>query len=273
MMTLRSYQSAVRSVSPDGLAGLAVRHTSHSLARQRARPTAGFLTRSSRRYSAIRTPYILLRARRSPSSLFSYKRSKVSVRPADQQSLQASMYFRGIGVALTGALAYGAWSIYKAGGPDPFTLGKPYPSAPESRPTNAPPDESSKQGRQVLVVSANELHTGTWVGDGPISKQIDGDGRRVIEMLTPGQATEKLRKHERSFFVNRDQGVVRYDVVQLASNDPIEDDHSERIVVMPNKTLQEGEEGTTDWMFWGVFDGHRLASFSTAIHDLKPDRD
>ena len=263
-MTITNYQGVVRSISPYSLAGLAIRRTSHNLTQQRARSTASFLVRSSRRRSAIRTPSVLLRARRVPSSLFSSKCSKFSLRPVDRQSLQASMYFRGIGVALTSALAYGAWSMYKTDGTDPFGVGKPYPSA-KSRPTTASPDESPKQGRQVLVVSANELHTGTWVGDGPISKQIDGDGRRVIEMLTADQATDKLRKHEQSFFVNRDQGVVRYDVVQLSSNDPIEDDHSERIVVMPNKTLQEGEEGTTDWMFWGVFDGHRLASFSTAM--------
>jgi len=106
------------------------------------------------------------------------------------------------------------------------------------------------------VVGADELHTGTWVGDGPISKTTDDNGRRVLEMLTPEQATQKLRKNEQSFYVNRGQGVVRYDLVQLPSNDPIEDDHSERIVEVPNKTLQEAGDGSTDWMFWGVFDGH-----------------
>ncbi len=44
---------------------------------------------------------------------------------------------------------------------------------------------------------------------------------------------------------------MRYDLVQLPSNDPIEDDHSEKIVEIPSK-----ETGSSDWMFWGVFDGH-----------------
>ena len=53
------------------------------------------------------------------------------------------------------------------------------------------------------------------------------------------------------------RGVVRYDVVQIPSNDPIEDDHSEKIIEVP-QTVAAPEEGqsSSDWMFWGVFDGH-----------------
>lgn len=162
------------------------------------------------------------------------------------------MYARGLGAALVSVLGYGAWTVYM-GNDTTNSFGL-------SQSTTTPAanvGDASQQVRQVLVVSANELHTGTWVGDGPISKQIDGDGRRVIEMLTPDQATQKLRKHEQSYFVNRGQGVIRYDLVQVGSNDPIEDDHSERIIEVPNKILQESQDGTTDWSFWGVFDGHR----------------
>lgn len=102
------------------------------------------------------------------------------------------------------------------------------------------------------MVGADELHTGTFVGEGPISKNVDGSGRNVLEMLTPDQATEKLRQNEASFLVNRGQGVLRYDVVQLASNNPIEDDHAERIV----EVASEQGKSSNDWMFWGVFDGH-----------------
>ena len=51
--------------------------------------------------------------------------------------------------------------------------------------------------------------------------------------------------------------MVRYDVVQIPSNDPIEDDHVEKIVEVP-QTTAAAEEGKarSDWMFWGVFDGH-----------------
>ncbi|KAJ2895502.1 uncharacterized protein MKZ38_006405 [Zalerion maritima] len=183
--------------------------------------------------------------------------------PPQYTTLHSSMYARGVGVALVSVLGYGAWSFYKGDGTDAFGI-RPYSTGTHTTTTTAPApgsgatgvDDASQSVRQVLVVSANELHTGTWVGDGPISKQTDGDGRRVIEMLTPDQATEKLRKNEESFFVNRGQGIIRYDLVQLNSNDPIEDDHSERIVEVPNETLQEGKSGNTDWMFWGVFDGH-----------------
>lgn len=102
-----------------------------------------------------------------------------------------------------------------------------------------------------MVIGADELHTGTFVGEGPISKTTD-EGRKVVEMLTPEQATQTLRKNEQSYFVNRGQDVVRYDLVQLASNDPIEDDHAEKIVDVPSKA----DGGSSDWMFWGVFDGH-----------------
>ena len=80
----------------------------------------------------------------------------------------------------------------------------------------------------------------------------------VLEMLTPEQATQKLRQHEESYLVGRGQGVVRYDLVQLASNNPIEDDHSEKIIEVPelSPATQEGVS-SSDWMFWGVFDGHR----------------
>ncbi|KAF3361242.1 hypothetical protein VdG1_00851 [Verticillium dahliae VDG1] len=109
--------------------------------------------------------------------------------------------------------------------------------------------------RTVLVIGADELHTGTYVGEGPISKTTGNDGKRVVEMITPDQATEKLRKTEQSYFVNRGQGVLRYDLVQLPSNDPIEDDHAEKIVEVPGRN-GASDVPNSDWMFWGVFDGH-----------------
>ena len=107
------------------------------------------------------------------------------------------------------------------------------------------------------MVGQGSLYTGTITGDGPLSKETDDYGRKVLEMLTPEQATQKLRKNEESWLVERGQGVVRYDVVQIPSNDPIEDDHAEKIIeVPPNLAATEASAGS-DWMFWGVFDGHR----------------
>jgi pyruvate dehydrogenase phosphatase len=97
------------------------------------------------------------------------------------------------------------------------------------------------------------LYTGAIIGDGPISKDTDDSGRKVLEMMSPDQVTQKLRKNEESYIVGRGQGVVRYDVVQIPSNDPIEDDHAEKIIEVPSTSP---ESQPSDWMFWGVFDGH-----------------
>jgi pyruvate dehydrogenase phosphatase len=108
-----------------------------------------------------------------------------------------------------------------------------------------------------LVVEQGQLYSG--VISGPLSKETDGNGRKVLEMMTPEQATQRLRKNEESWLIGRGRGVVRYDVVQLPSNDPIEDDHAEKIIEVPQTVAATGDDGqsSTDWMFWGVFDGHR----------------
>ncbi|CAK7267818.1 [Pyruvate dehydrogenase [acetyl-transferring]]-phosphatase 1, mitochondrial [Sporothrix epigloea] len=118
--------------------------------------------------------------------------------------------------------------------------------------------DAARTVRSVLIIGANELSTATLVGDGPVSKMTDGSGRRVLEMLSPDQATQRLRQNEESYGINRGKGVLRYDLVQLASNDPIEDDHAEKIVEVPTKSAvgSAASNNSTDWMFWGVFDGH-----------------
>lgn len=117
--------------------------------------------------------------------------------------------------------------------------------------------ETAEVTRRALVVDHEQLFTGTITGDGPVSKETDDQGRKVLEMLTPEQATHKLRKNEESWIVGRGQGVVRYDVVQIPSNDPIEDDHAEKIIEVPqNMAATENGASASDWMFWGVFDGH-----------------
>lgn len=157
------------------------------------------------------------------------------------------MYFRRLPVALVSSLVvgYGAWYSYNS------TTG---PSVTRSFATTTT-DTAAVPTRTVLVVGADELRQGTIVGDGPLSKHTSGDGRKIVEMLTPDQATQKLRALEKSFSVNRGQGVTRYDLVQLPSNDPIEDDHAEKIVQVPGRP-NTALADDSDWMFWGVFDGH-----------------
>ncbi|KAJ0311663.1 hypothetical protein Brms1b_008109 [Colletotrichum noveboracense] len=168
------------------------------------------------------------------------------------------MYFRRFSVALvSGLVGYGAWYSYNGTAINKSHLTRSFTSGATGPAGDAAPT------RTVLVVGADQLHTGTFVGEGPISKTSSDDGRKIIEMLTPEQATQKLRKTEQSFMVNRGQGVVRYDLVHLPSNDPIEDDHAEKIVEVPNKAA--GAVGNSnDWMFWGVFDGHADSGWTTS---------
>lgn len=170
--------------------------------------------------------------------------------PSTNEPLKSSMYFRRLPVALVSSLVvgYGAWYSYNS---------TTNPSATRSFATTATTADATVAlpTRTVLVVGADELRQGTIVGDGPISKHTNGDGRKIVEMLTPDQATQKLRAQEKSFSVNRGQGVTRYDLVQLPSNDPIEDDHAEKIVQIPNRSTP-GITDDSDWMFWGVYDGH-----------------
>ena len=166
------------------------------------------------------------------------------------------MYVRRVSLAfVSGLVGYGAWYAYRdAGDHRGAQLARSFTSTPQAT-TAAADAAAAVPTRQVLVVGADELHTGTFVGEGPISKVTSDDGRRVLEIISPEHATEKIRRMEESYLVNRGQGVVRYDLVQLASNDPIEDDHAEKIVEVPSRS-QEVENQNSDWMFWGVFDGH-----------------
>lgn len=146
---------------------------------------------------------------------------------------------------VSGLVGYGAWYSYSGNTTDSASaLTRDFSSA--TQPDNAIPT------RNILVIGADELQTGTFVGEGPITKTTDDAGRTVVEMLTPDQSTQKLRKTEESYLVNRGRGVLRYDLVQLPSNNPIEDDHAEKIVEVPSRA----DADPSDWMFWGVFDGH-----------------
>lgn len=158
------------------------------------------------------------------------------------------MYFRRLPAAVASLVAgYGAWYAYSAAGVPGFQLAIPSFTSSQT--------DSVLVKRDVTVTSADELKPGAASGDGRIFKSTEGDGQRIVEMLSPEQATQKLRQLEQSFWVNRGRGVTRYDVVQVASNDPIEDDHAEKIIQVPHRLA--GVEGQhSDWMFSGVFDGH-----------------
>lgn len=94
----------------------------------------------------------------------------------------------------------------------------------------------------------------------------NGDGKQSITMMSPLQVSSRLRELEESYLVERGKGVLRYDVSQLPSNSPIEDDRSEKIVQVPIM-LDGGDKLTSDWMFWGVFDGHSGWTTSAKLRD------
>ncbi|KAH6639496.1 phosphatase 2C-like domain-containing protein [Boeremia exigua] len=162
------------------------------------------------------------------------------------------MQYRAItGALVAAAVASGAFYAYN-GNQSTTTSASPLSQA-ASLSTQAGVEPT----RKALVVGQGELYTGTITGTGPISKETDEYGRRVVEMLDPEQATAKLRKNEESWLVGRGEGVVRYDVVQIPSNSPIEDDHAEQIIEVPsNLAATDNGAAASDWMFWGVFDGH-----------------
>lgn len=197
---------------------------------------------------------------RAPIPISSSPPSPPSASPLQSSVLPGSMYWRRFSVALvSGLVGYGAWYTYH----EDETLTKeasPISSAQQSRgfatstiyPTPIGPEKTS-DARKAVIVGTDGLYTDTI--EGPISKDTDDSGRKVLEMLTPDQATSKLRRNQESYFIGRGNGVVRYDVVQIPSNDPIEDDHSEKIVET-KEAIGTGASSASDWMFWGVFDGH-----------------
>lgn len=180
-------------------------------------------------------------------------------------TLHASMYVRNFSLAFLSTLvASGAWYAYKGVQQTTFLNGtssiQTRGIADSTSGGNTEPAatrEFSTSARRALLVENDQFYTTVLSSDQPLFKQADDSDRRVIEMLTPEQATQKLRKNDESYLVSRGQGVVRYDITQVPSNSPIEDDHAEKIVEVPQTTsgAQDGS-ANSDWMFWGVFDGH-----------------
>jgi pyruvate dehydrogenase phosphatase len=126
--------------------------------------------------------------------------------------LASSMQFRAItGALVAAAVASGAFYAYNG---NQSASKAPSPADHARALSTSASSAAPEHTRRALVVGQGELYTGTITGTGPISKDTDESGRKVLEMLDPDQATAKLRKNEESWLVGRGQGVVRYDVVQ-----------------------------------------------------------
>ncbi|KAL1968890.1 hypothetical protein VTN77DRAFT_1251 [Rasamsonia byssochlamydoides] len=185
-------------------------------------------------------------------------------------SLQSSM--RNFSLAFISTLvASGAWYAYKGSTAEQsaaLSTGAGLNATAES-PVDITGEDSGQLTRRALLVENDQFYTATLSGDQPLAKQTDDSDRRVLEMLTPEQATQKLRRNEESYLVNRGQGVVRYDIVQVPSNSPIEDDHAEKIVEVPQSVAGTPDGSpNSDWMFWGVFDGHSGWTTSAKLRNV-----
>ncbi|CAG8497568.1 10686_t:CDS:2, partial [Scutellospora calospora] len=81
------------------------------------------------------------------------------------------------------------------------------------------------------------------------NQSIDNSNNQHHKMiLSPIEATLKLRENQLSFLLQRNNGVYRYDTNQLASNNPIEDTKSELII--------PSSKNGGDRLFFGIYDGH-----------------
>lgn len=87
----------------------------------------------------------------------------------------------------------------------------------------------------------------------PKGQQPQND--QSVPILNDAKIEAKLHDREESHFVNRGTGIFRYDVAQLPSNHPIEDDHVEQIITIPIAG-EDGKSTEKDLYFFGIFDGH-----------------
>lgn len=208
----------------------------------------------------------VLRSARRPLRAAHEKNRLLARRERDRglQIIPSSMYFRNFSVALVSTLvASGAYLFYREGP----TLKELRPGGREYLDSAGSFTGAAQQAieatKKALVIDQGQIFTGTVPADDPIAKDTEGNGRRVLEMVTPEQATQQIRGNEESYKVARGKGVVRYDVSTLPSNDPIEDDHAEKIIEVPQSVMPASDatnptqqSQNSDWMFWGVFDGH-----------------
>ncbi|KAI0355181.1 protein serine/threonine phosphatase 2C [Trametes cingulata] len=67
----------------------------------------------------------------------------------------------------------------------------------------------------------------------------------------------ELRQSEKTCIPPPGSGVSRYDIVRLASNEPVEDEHAEAVLPVPSGY----------WSFFGLFDGHSGRDTSVWLSD------
>ncbi|GMG13211.1 unnamed protein product [[Candida] boidinii] len=124
---------------------------------------------------------------------------------------------------------------------------------------NSLTNDGKNQGGSAMSFSTSSMN-----GIG-VSNQQNKEG---IYLLSEQEVSRRLRQYEESYNVKRGKGVMRYDICQFPSNNPIEDDRSEKIVQLPiQDSSNNNEKVNTDWMFWGVYDGHAGWTTSAKLRD------
>lgn len=93
-------------------------------------------------------------------------------------------------------------------------------------------------------------------------------GKHQLPIFTDVEVDRRLHRYEESYLVHRGKGVARYDICQLPSNNPIEDDRVEKIVQVPIQDQNNGNaKDESDWYFWSVMDGHAGWTTSAKLRD------
>lgn len=225
------------------------------------RRAAVHLLRTARRTSVRRfLPTIqpcAVTAKHSRSYVTSRSASSLNKSHGRLQVLQSAMYLRQFSVAaVVSVVASGVWYYRASPNPQGDLVNIPTATDGFHSSTRAISDVPNRRG---LIVEDDQFFARELAADHPITKSPDAQASAQHTMLTPEEATQKLRTLEESYQVPRGRGVLRYDIVQLPSNNPIEDDHAEKLIeTSPSLTVPDKTSGsaTSDWMFWSVFDGH-----------------
>lgn len=98
-----------------------------------------------------------------------------------------------------------------------------------------------------------------------------GESRKKdpVTLLSDDQINTKLRANQQSYLVDRGTGIYRYDIAQLPSNNPIEDNHSEQIIQLRSDDTVNGSKDlftdNIDLYFFGIYDGHGGPYTSTKL--------
>lgn len=174
----------------------------------------------------------------------------------------ASRFFNKSNVALVSGVVFVGTYVT-------FTLSKHY------KLDSVPPSLSSSVSLKIAgahPLNSAQPDAGNGLFQSATSSMLQKNGlgaqqnKEGIFLLNEDQVSAKLRQFEESYYVSRGKGVTRYDICQLPSNSPIEDDRAEEIVQVP--ILQDNNIKTsTDWMFFGVFDGHGGWTTSSKLRD------